>query len=197
MDIKTDICTWLLKQQEWFQVLAENLIAKGSLSVEDINCIVALIKTPEGQSVTKNRTFDGLASPEANDDTLRIIKIDTVRGIENLAPRIPLDFGTGNLTVIYGHNGSGKSSYTRVLKRVSGKPRAAPLKPNVFQPTPPEQSCHITWEINGVSESESWTSNSAAINALKVIDIFDTDEAQHYLTQESTATYIPSVVSFF
>ncbi|KAA8713072.1 AAA family ATPase [Morganella psychrotolerans] len=110
---------------------------------------------------------------------------------------MPLDFGTGNLTVIYGHNGSGKSSYTRVLKRVSGKPRAAPLKPNVFQPTPPEQSCHITWEINGVSESESWTSNSAAINALKVIDIFDTDEAQHYLTQESTATYIPSVVSFF
>lgn len=120
-----------------------------------------------------------------------------MKGIENLAPRLPLDFGTGNLTVIYGHNGSGKSSYTRVLKRISGKPRAAQLKSNVFHPLPPERSCHLKWEANGVAAEADWSPDSPPIDAIKGIDIFDTDEAQHYLTQESAATYIPGVVGLF
>lgn len=197
MDVKADIIAWLLKQQDWFQELAEKLIQQGGLTDEDLQQVVALLKTPQGQSKTAHRTFPGLAYADQGTGTLRLSRIEAVRGIENLAPRLPLDFGTGNMTVIYGHNGSGKSSYTRVLKRMSGKPRAAQLKSNVFQPLPHERSCHITWEANGVAAEADWSPDSPPIDALKGIDIFDTDEAQHYLTQESAATYIPGVVGLF
>ncbi|ELX1971061.1 AAA family ATPase [Escherichia coli] len=98
---------------------------------------------------------------------------------------------------MYGHNGSGKSSYTRVLKRMSGKPRAAQLNSNVFNPLPPERSCHIKWKANESNAEADWSADSPPIDALKGIDIFDTDESLHYLTQESAATYIPSVVGLF
>ncbi|AZK64921.1 AAA family ATPase [Pectobacterium brasiliense] len=197
MDVKPDIIAWLLKQQDWFQELAERLIQQGGLTADDLQQVVALLKTPQGQKKTVHRTFPGLASADQGAGTLRISRIEAVKGIENLAPRLPLDFGTGNLTVIYGHNGSGKSSYTRVLKRISGKPRAAQLKSNVFHPLPPERSCHIKWVANGIADEADWSPDSAAIDVLKGIDIFDTDEAQHYLTQESAATYIPGVVGLF
>ncbi|EIZ9117247.1 AAA family ATPase [Escherichia coli] len=197
MDVKADIIAWLLKQQDWFQDLAERLIQQGDLTDNDLQQVITLLKTPHGRTKTTHRTFPGLASAEQGAGTFRLSRIEAVKGIENLAPRLPLDFGSGNLTVIYGHNGSGKSSYTRVLKRISGKPRAAQLKSNVFNPLPPERSCHIKWEANGSAAEADWSPDSPPIDALKGIDIFDTDEALHYLTQESAATYIPGVVGLF
>lgn len=197
MDVKTDITAWLLKQQDWFQELAERLIQQGDLTASELQQVIALLKTPEGQTKTTHRTFPGLTSAEQGTGTLRLNRIEAVKGIENLAPRLPLDFGSGNLTVIYGHNGSGKSSYTRVLKRISGKPRAAQLKSNVFNPLPPERNCHIKWEVDKIAAEADWSPDNPPIDALKGIDIFDTDEALHYLTQESAATYIPGVVGFF
>jgi energy-coupling factor transporter ATP-binding protein EcfA2 len=197
MDVKADIIAWLLKQQDWFQDLAERLIQQGGLTENDLQQVVDLLKTPQGQTKTTHRTFPGLTSAEQGAGILRLSRIEAVKGIENLAPRLPLDFGSGNLTVIYGHNGSGKSSYTRVLKRISGKPRAVQLKSNVFNPLPSERSCHIKWEANGSAAEADWSPDSPPIDALKGIDIFDTDEAQHYLTQESAATYIPRVVGIF
>lgn len=163
MDVKADIIGWLLRQQDWYQELAQRLIQQGALTAEDLQQVVALLKTPQGQKITGHRTFPGLGSAEQGDGTLRLCRIEAIKGIENLAPRIPLEFGKGNLTVVYGHNGSGKSSYTRVLKRISGKPRAAQLKSNVFNPLPVERSCYIKWEANGIAGEADWSPDSDAI----------------------------------
>ncbi len=77
---------------------------------------------------------------------LRLISISDVQGIENMSPKAPLEFGSGNLVVVYGHNGSGKSGYTRILKRASGKPRAEPLKANVFGAAPPARQCKLEFK---------------------------------------------------
>lgn len=115
---------------------------------------------------------------------------------KSLSPRQPLNFSNGNLTVIYGHNGSGKSSYTRILKKPSGKPRAVHLKPNVFQAAPAEQKYKITFQLGDQSTTTEWYANDAPIDAIRAVDIFDSDEANHYLTKKS-ATYTPSVVAMF
>lgn len=127
-------------------------------------------------------------NPKAGDE-LRLVRIAEVVGIENLEPRVPLEFGSANLSVIYGHNGSGKSSYTRILKKVSGKPRAIDLKTNVFKAAPPHSKCSITSQLNGVESSHEWIVGGGAVDTLRGIDIFDSDEASHYLTAESAATY--------
>lgn len=197
MDIHGDIRAWLLKQQDWLQEAADRLLKNGLLTQDDIATLASHVKTAGGQAVTHHRPFDELMHDPQDLSEVRLTRIDGVTGIESLGPRKPLDFGAGNLTVIYGHNGSGKSSYTRILKKVSGKPRALDLKPNVFQDLSAESKCQISYSHNALSHSPEWRVGSPPIDALRQIDIFDSDEAGHYLRGESAASYTPPVVGLF
>lgn len=195
--IQAEIRQWLLSQSDWLQEAAERLLKQGRLTDEDLRAIASLLKTPAGQAVTKHRAFEGLLDEQYTDCELRLVSVGDVSGIENLSPRKALSFGGGNLTVIYGHNGSGKSSYTRILKNASGKPRAVGLKPNVFHPAPDESMCQLTYELGGQKDTVQWNANGAPIDAIRAVDIFDNDEAGHYLSKESPASYIPPVVALF
>jgi energy-coupling factor transporter ATP-binding protein EcfA2 len=192
-----DIRRWLHKQPDWLQDASERLLKQGSLNPADINNLVSRVKTADGQKVTGHRIFDSLAQPSTVGLDLRLKSISALTGIEGLAPRRPLTFGQKNLTVIYGHNGSGKSSYARLLKKVTGKPRALDLKPNIFQEVSGQGQCQLTYELGGVEMSIEWLSNAAPLAALRAVDIFDADEAGHYLSGESAAAYTPPVVAVF
>ncbi|NEN73934.1 hypothetical protein G3W53_28755, partial [Escherichia coli] len=45
MDVKADIIAWLLKQQDWFQELAERLLQQDDLTDTDLQQVIALLKT--------------------------------------------------------------------------------------------------------------------------------------------------------
>lgn len=195
--VQDEIKTWLLNQQDWLQEAAEKLLAQGQLSEADDQAVCNLLKTPQGQKVSKHHAFDALSLAPAVAGELRLSSISAVVGIENLVPRDPLLFGAGNLVVIYGHNGSGKSSYTRILKKASGKPRATLLKSNVFQVAPVERKCTICFQQGEKADSIEWLANGAPVDAIRAIDIFDSDEAGFYLTKENAAAYTPPLVSMF
>lgn len=167
VDVQAEIRTWLLKQNDWLQEAADRLLKNGELGPADIAALVAILKTSSGQKPTKHRDFVELTNNPKAEDELRLVRIAEVVGIENLEPRVPLEFGSANLTVIYGHNGSGKSSYTRILKKVSGKPRAVDLKTNVFKAAPPHSKCSITSQLNGVESSHEWSVGVVASESRK------------------------------
>jgi energy-coupling factor transporter ATP-binding protein EcfA2 len=192
-----DIRQWLHKQLDWLQDASERLLKQGSLNSADVKDLVARVKTADGQKITGHRAFNSLAQPSTAGLDLRLKSISALTGIEGLAPRRPLTFGEENLTVVYGHNGSGKSSYARLLKKVTGKPRALDLKPNVFQTVSVQGKCQFTYELAGVEVSTEWLANAMPIAALRAVDIFDADEAVHYLSSESAAAYTPPVVALF
>lgn len=192
-----DIRMWLLKQQDWLQEAADRLLVNGELQAEDMSAVAALLKTEKGREVTSNRAFASLNQGSAETGELRLIGVSEVQGIEKLSPRSSLDFGKGNLVVIYGHNGSGKSGYTRILKRASGKPRAPTLKTNVFGDPPSLRQCEIEYREGSGTSCTIWPADGNAIAGLRGVDIFDSDEALHYLTKESSAGYVPPLVSMF
>lgn len=196
-EIHEEVKTWLLNQHDWLQEAADRLLVCGKFQDGDVTAVTALLKTEQGRTVTKCRAFASLTQPPSASGELRLTSISEVQGIENLSPSTPLDFGTGNLVVVYGHNGSGKSGYTRILKRASGKPRAVTLKANVFGEPPRARQCMIRYQDGATTESLVWPADSEAIPALRAVDIFDSDEAAHYLTKESSAGYVPPLVSMF
>jgi energy-coupling factor transporter ATP-binding protein EcfA2 len=196
MNAQGQVRAWLLQQQDWLQETADRLLKQGALTQDDISQIAARLKTPEGQAISKHRNFDELTHAPAG-SVLRLRSLADVTGIESLGPRAPLDFGTGNLTVIYGHNGSGKSCYTRILKKATGKARASDLKPNVFQATPASSKCTLNFELDHADGSVEWHITHPPVEQLREIDIFDSDEALHYLKSESAATYSPPIMGLF
>lgn len=196
-DATETIREWLHGQQDWLQYATEILLSDGSVSDERLDELIAHLKTSEGQKVTGHRKFEGLAADASAASALRLIEIGDIRGIENLAPRHPLHFGEGSLCVIYGHNGSGKSGYTRILNKICGKPRSPDLKPNVYDAAPAERLCKIGYSINGEAREVEWIANSDPIDDLRSVDIFDAEAATAYLTEEKAATYTPPAVALF
>lgn len=195
--IHKEIMDWLLTQPDWLQEAAERLLRQGDLGDDNLSILCSMIKTPEGQKTTNQRDFDELHNVPEIDGEMRLLSLGEIGGIENLAPRQPLLMGNGNLVVIYGHNGSGKSGYTRILKKASGKPRAVPLKPNVFAAAPASQKCRIAYEMSGGKKDIEWDANGPDVVDLRAMDIFDSEEASHYLRNESAASYTPPVVRMF
>lgn len=196
-DVHDEIRDWLYQQQDWLQEAAERILTAGGLDLDEVvRTVVGRVKTSEGQNVTNTRSFVGLGispDPEAN---VRLVDVGSISGIENLGPRSPLNFGDGNLAVIYGTNGSGKSGFARILKRACGKPRAKDLRSNVFEPSPPNRQCTITYKKGDVKHPTKWDADGAPIEALRTIDVFDADTADFYFTQEAAASYAPPAVTF-
>jgi energy-coupling factor transporter ATP-binding protein EcfA2 len=182
---------------DWLQQAAETLLSLGSASDTEIQNIVELLKTPGGQQATSHRAFDGFSPTPPSTSKLRLLEIGDISGIENLGPRSPLGFGIGNLCVIYGNNGSGKSGYTRLLKKACGKPRARELKHNVFQPPPAVRKCKLSYQVAEVMRNVEWSPNGAPVDDLRAVDIFDADAAVVYLTEETAAAYTPPSVALF
>lgn len=196
-EILKEISDWLLAQPDWLQEAAERLLRQGDLGAIDLADLCELIKTAEGRKTTNHRDFGELLNVPEIKGEMRISSLGEIDGIENLAPKEPLLLGKGNLVVIYGHNGSGKSGYTRILKKASGKPRASPLKPNVFAAAPALQKCRIAYEISGENKDVEWDAAGSDIGDLRAMDVFDSEEASHYLRNESAASYTPPVVGMF
>lgn len=192
-----EVLTWLHIQKDWLQEAASKILTQNEISNTDIDDLIILLKSVAGQAVTTIRTFPSL-STTTTPTTLRLDAISEVKGIENLAPKNPLSFGADNLTVIYGNNGSGKSGYTRILKRATGKSNAKELQSNVYvSPETTNRSSKINYTLEGTSTEIIWNATDVAINDLVGVDIFDTDNAIIYLTQEKEASYIPPLIGLF
>lgn len=197
-NIQTEIVEWLHTKQNWLQEAVSRLLGNGEITDIDIDQLTDLLKTDVGQTVTNTHSFAGLGTA-TTPNTLILESISEVSGIDNLSPRNPLLFGTDSLAVIYGNNGSGKSGYTRILKKATGKPNALELKHDIFKPMPgpTDRSCKIRYQVNGISTENTWIANSAAIEDLLDVDIFDSDNAKLYLTKEKEVTYTPPLIVIF
>ena len=114
-DIYAGIRAWLLQQQDWLQETAERLLSKQSLDEADLEALCDLVSSEAGRQITTHRAFESLVSSTGSEAPVHLVSVGSVTDIDNLSPRSPLTFGSGNLSVVYGHNGSGKSSLLRIM----------------------------------------------------------------------------------
>lgn len=192
MDIQRNIIDWLKTLKGWQTELAYRILTKKIEEV-DMSYILAMVKSNANFEVKEFPHF--LTSK--NEKQIKLLSIESIQNIERLAPRNPLKFEKDkNLVVIYGSNGSGKSGYTKIIKKISGKPRAINLKSNVFSPNP-NGKCVIKYSIDGLEQEEEWNINSNQITGLQTIDVFDTTIGNSYIDDANTITHTPRFIKIF
>ncbi|HGF7545200.1 TPA: restriction endonuclease, partial [Vibrio cholerae] len=196
-NVSKEIMAWVHGEPHWVQLAVTKVFGQVAVSDEVIDELLALLKTTEGQSnATKIDLEPYFKATSGASSDIRIVSIGEIEGIDALAPRNPLPF-TPKLSVVYGNNGSGKSGYARILKKLCGKPNAAELQPNVYITSPQRRQCTVVASIDGTEKTFVWPANSKSIEELSPVDVFDSQTGFFYIDKDQEVSYVPNEVALF
>jgi energy-coupling factor transporter ATP-binding protein EcfA2 len=199
MLILQEILNWSQTLPAWQSDAIARLFAKEVLSDADLDDLFALMKMEHGIPDPKGRAANKLSAEQIPAQALpnthvRLIALKNLRHVNRIADNQRLSFSPSGLTVIYGDNGSGKSGYSRVLKRACrARDQSELIHPNAFLPPAQAGNAEASFEIevNGVTDEVGWINGKVASAILSSLAVFDTRCARSYLDDEGDFAYVP------
>lgn len=195
--ISASLTKWFSERPQWLQIAATQLLQQFELTDKDISELVNFCQQEaDGNLLKTTCSFPATAFSQGAAGSLRLCSISEIEGVNALAPKKPLEFGKGNITIVYGNNGSGKSGYVRLLKHVCGARETGTLHRNVYKSGSAAQQACISFEQDGVPKSHTW-SGQGICDDLSSVDIFDTSFGKVFVSSEDEVSYEPPVLSFF
>ena len=186
----------------WWRHAARVTIDHGGISEQNKDIIYELAKTEFNVS-PPIPLFSAKTLPVSDtgftveNDPVSLVSISNVSNVASLVPNQSMVFDPStNLTVVYGNNGSGKSSYAKILKNACLTRGASPdVISNVYKPSVGLPSCEISIQVgNNPAIMELWTKGGKPSSELKSIRVFDSNSANHYLSKEDNIEYKPAAL---
>lgn len=208
MPILNDIIDWVERKPVFWQVAIDRLIRNNTLTDTDISELKEICKADYGLSdfnfdVVNFDDLRGFANNSTSSDDIILSKISNIDNINALSKTSELEFASnsnGNgLTIVYGDNGSGKSSYVSILKHAcntrGNKPK---INDNLYDPNcfGNDKKADIEYTVFGRNSNTVNLINGVVNDSvLKSIDVFDTFSANHYIEGEDEIAFIPQGLS--
>ena len=130
-----------------------------------------------------------------DDQDVRLLSISNLNNVNALNSTQTLKFSLNGLTVIFGENGAGKSSYARVIKRACNAYPDKQILSNVFA-TGESLTASALFKIRFADgrkkDDQKWT-DGEALNDL-AISFFDSDVANLVVDGDNDVVFAPSGV---
>lgn len=197
MSVYQEILSWSQGKQLFIQDALRRIITSTTLIQNDIDELAQLVKKECGDtSITLNAVpLNSTHIPMAttiNGNYPKLISLSNPKNICALHDEGNLQFSNSGLTVVYGNNGSGKSSYSRILRKLCwSRNPSVTLKKNVFNPSLNQQEVNFVVENNGSNTNFTWTENSPSNPVLNSIFVFDNSCGDIYINNENPTEYKP------
>jgi energy-coupling factor transporter ATP-binding protein EcfA2 len=200
-----EVFEWSKGLPGWESDAIRRIFEKVELSDQDLDDLLALLKTSKGILDKKGRTARRLTTDQIpvtpTEGSKTILKtIKDVQNVNAIASGQQLQFAAGGLTVIYGANGSGKSGYSRILKRACrARDGGEKVLSNVFAAAVERGTPQAVFEFEteGRPQSAGWKDGTPCDEALSAIAVFDNRSARIYLDKEHDVAYIPYGLGIF
>lgn len=163
----------------WLKDLIIKVITNnGHLSDQDLDDTKEQLKANGASSLAIP------AAPAASSSSVvRLVQLHHNSGVCALAPDQKIDF-SDQVTLLYGNNGSGKSSYFRILNEIAGGNRPTTLLPNIYGSVNPID-VDLTYTVNGEQKTIHWDGSTRAIEPLNLCSVFDTEYSSTFLVRRS------------
>ena len=199
MSILQEILKWSNNLPAWQSDAIGRLFRKEELSTDDLDDLYALLKHEHGLVDPKNRKAKRLSADQipmspTSSIQIHLIAMKNLRNVNRIASDQRIPFSPQGLTIIYGDNGSGKSGYSRVLKRACrARDQSEPIHPNAFLQSEKTIRAEATFEveINNSSKELDWEDGNVAPEELSAFAVFDSRCARSYLDSEGDYAYVP------
>lgn len=206
MNPSDEILKWASGRPDWQQDALRRLGLQGHLTDQDKDELYAMLKgehdlLPSGETIKPAPlSADHLPSFGTDTDELVLLSVSDVENAMFLKPKETLEFSPTGITLIYGNNGSGKSGYSRILKRVTRArgQKSQKILPNVFdenyEDTPPAKAKICFSLVNSDSSEEkefNWEEGQPGNDLLACIRVFDNRAAAVYVNDKSELAFVP------
>jgi len=188
-------------QPQWVQDGLRRLATQDSLSIRDKADLLALLKVEHGIA-----TEGALPEPVPLSDEhfapvtessarVALLELSDVKRANRLASEQSLRFAQEGITLVYGDNGSGKSGYCRLLKKLCRVREGGQeqVLPNAFEPAPrqPAQVVVRFLDENGSEQSVTWRDGTLPPPALLRLSVFDSKAVPLYVDKDGKVESLP------
>lgn len=194
-----DFEEWLGQRHKWLQTAAYQIVGRKAIATgPELKELTQLCIGEASETGTHAffKLVPGSLVHGAGRPTLHIEKLSSVRGVNKIRDNASLSFGTKNLAVVYGANGSGKTGFSRLLKQICGSRAREEIYPNVFDKTAIPCEASIVVAVGGAASDLAWTLKGGPLSLLRDVHVFDSKTASNYVTHQNEARYEPSRMRF-
>jgi ABC-type Mn2+/Zn2+ transport system ATPase subunit len=195
---------WFTERSPWLQEAARRILTNGELTETDLSDCLNLCKNEAGIDLspaqiptTQKLAASALAPSAGSSQTLHIVRIKDVSGVNAISTDKPLEFNSPSLSIVYGDNGAGKSGYIRLLKKACGARMVSDIVPNVFEEKKQPASATIEFVANGTQVSASFSAAQGKVEDLSGVEVFDAHCASVYVNDQNEVAFEPPILSLF
>ena len=196
---QVDFEGWLGERHKWLQTAAQKLVESRALPTEAEITELSKLCLAEATGVGIHPftvVAPGSIVQAAKRPMLRLSGLSEVRGVNKIKDNASLTFGQGNLAVIYGANGSGKTGFSRVIKQACGSRSREDIHSNVFSKNNPEPEAKLSIFLDEIQSDIPWSLKGGALQQLQHVHVFDSKTAAKYIAEQNEAHYAPSRMRF-
>lgn len=184
-----DLLEWARTRPWWQQKVLAQLAIGEPVSDDDCAEIAAALLGDE-PSPPKGGWLGSMHQPvEASVPPVRLVRIGEVEHINRLASDQTLTFGETGVTVIYGHNGSGKSGYARLIRQMVRTRHRGQVLPNIFEADAGTQRAALEYSIGDETKTAYFVGESPL--DLAQVSFYDGRCGDSYVTAEAEVIYRP------
>lgn len=193
---------WANGQDAWVrQITAETILSRQAPSDALLDVAYATFLAEKGLGdgeAPEVPKLELVAADAAEEETLELVSLVNIEGVNALAADQELDFDP-ELTVLFGQNGSGKTGYARILKRISAVRTAEDILANAhtaYFDSPPSPSATIQYRLSGADSSVIWK-NESGLAPFTRISVFDASAVSLHVDSDLGYVYTPAELALF
>jgi energy-coupling factor transporter ATP-binding protein EcfA2 len=192
MGLEEDIVSWSKERPAWQREVMRRVAAGDVLSDGDLEALVEdIIK--EKEIPPPQFALEQLPQAAPGDLPVRLVAIAKLEHVNALESQEPLTFEQQGMTIVYGDNGSGKSGYARLLKRITRARHQEDVLTDVFRDTSSAKpTAVLSVRIGDADESLAWPESSRL--ELQRMLFYDASCGGAYIASESDFPYRPSAL---
>jgi hypothetical protein len=200
--IYAQILAFSQKQSPWKQDLLRRALAGTKPTADDLDAAVQMCRATHGLPALSAPTPDPMTahhlptSSGPSVGTVTLTALTDLEGVNALLPGQTLRFASTGLTSVFGDNGSGKSGYARVLKklcRVRGS--IDPILGDVFDEAAAAPRATVAYRIGDIDQSWSGdlsTGQSASPDELGHVGVYDRAAGSSFFTTTQKVDLLPA-----
>ena len=192
MVLEERIVNWSKDRPAWQRDVMRKSATGTLLSDEDYDRLVDdIVASDSGLEVDFG--LEHLPQVDDEDPSVRLISIAKTDHVNALASDQPLTFEPDGLTIVYGDNGSGKSGYARLLKRITRARHQEDVISDVFRDTAVvKPTASLSVRIGDRNQAITWP--EPATPELQRMHFYDGLCRDAYIATESDFPYRPSAL---